>query len=151
MAKRTNQKGQHKASKHTIKENGYSSDGKQIIWLFDMIDRSGDFAFDLNRGDFLHKEVLEKIIDYSNMTWAEVKRQTHDEGKSKHHLLAVDSLSKEAIDRFKAKHLEEYSDAIFSFAFQNKLRIIGIRENEYFHVLWYDPEHQVCPSNKKYT
>lgn len=151
MVKRTNQNGQHKASKHTVKEEGYNSDGKQIIWRFDMIDRSGVFAFDLNRDDFLHKEVMEKMINYSNMTWMEVKQQTHDGGKSKHHLLPVDFLSKEAVTRFKAKHLDEYSDAIFSFALQNKLRIIGIRENENFHVLWYDPEHKVCPSHKKHT
>ncbi|HIW49818.1 MAG TPA: hypothetical protein IAA10_02535 [Candidatus Blautia intestinavium] len=151
MAKRTNQKGRSKASKYTVKASGYSSDGEKVIWLFDMIDRSGVYAFDLNRDDFLHKEVMEKMIDYSNMTWAQVKQQTHDEGKSKHHLLSIDSISREALDRVKAKQLEDYSDAIFSFALQNKLRIIGIREREKFHVLWYDPEHKVCPSHKKHT
>ena len=60
-------------------------------------------------------------------------------------------MSKEAADRIRAKELDEYSDAIFSFALQNKLRVIGIREDEHFHVLWYDPEHEVCPSKKKKT
>ncbi len=135
--------------KHTVKEQGYSTDGKKVIWLFDMIDRSGKFAFDLNRDDFLYREVMEKMIDYSNMTWAEIKKQTHDIGKSKHHLLSLDMLSKDAFDRFKIMRIEEYEDSIFSFALQNRLRIVGIRENEYFHVLWYDPNHQVCPSKKR--
>lgn len=45
--------------------------------------------------------------------------------------------------------LDEYSDSIFSFALQNKLRIIGLRINEIFHILWYDPNHEVYPVNKK--
>ncbi len=123
------------SSKRTVKEQGYSTDGKKVIWLFDMIDRSGKFAFDLKRVDFLHREVMEKMIDYSNMTWADVKGQTHDQGKSKHHLLSIDMLSKDAFDRFMAKRLDGYEDSIFSFALQNRLRIVGIRENEHFHVL----------------
>ena len=35
------------SSKSTVKEQGYSTDRKKVIWLFDMIDRSGKFAFDL--------------------------------------------------------------------------------------------------------
>lgn len=139
------------SSKHTVKEQGYGTDEKKVIWRFDKIDRSGKFAFDLNRDDFLHHAVMEKMIDYCNMTWAEVKAQTHDEGKSKHHLLSFDKLSKDAFDRFKAKHLDGYEDSIFSFALQNRLRIVGIRENEHFHVLWYDPYHEICPSKKKHT
>lgn len=137
--------------KSTVKEQGYSTDGKKVIWLFDMIDRSGKFAFDLNRDDFLHREVMEKMIHYSNMSWAEVKGQTHDEGKSKHHLISFDKLSNDAFDRFKARHLDGYEDSIFSFALQNRLRVVGIRENEHFHVLWYDPDHEICPSKKRHT
>lgn len=133
------------------KDSGYSTDGKKVIWLFDMIDRSGKFAFDLNRDDFLHREVMEKMIHYSNMTWAEVKGQTHDEGKSKHHLIAFDKLSNDAFDRFKERHLDGYEDSIFSFALQNRLRVAGIRENEHFHVLWHDSGHEICPSKKRHT
>lgn len=128
-----------------------STDGADIVWMFDKIDRAGLYAFDVNRTDFLHKEVLGKIIDYGNMTWGEVMRQTHDDGRSKHHFLAPGSLSKEAAGRLKAKELEEFSDYIFSFALQNRIRIIGIRSDEKFHVLWYDPGHEVCPSKKKHT
>lgn len=128
-----------------------STDVQCPVWLFSNIDRAGKFAFDVNREDFKHAEVLGKMIDYSNMTWSEIKRQTHDDGKSKHHLLQHDELSKEAQERFRAKRLDEDSDLIFSFALQNKLRIIGIRRDEKFQVLWYDPEHEVCPSYKKHT
>ena len=128
-----------------------SSDTLKPIWMFDMIDKGGKFAFDVLRDDFNHKEVLDKMIHYSTMTWADIKQQTNDKGKSKHHFIGCDSISKDAIDRIHAKKLDEFSDMIFSFAFQNKLRIIGIRSNQCFHVLWYDPNHEVCPYSKKHT
>ena len=137
--------------KRTIRPSGSSTDFYKPIWRFDWIDRSGDFAFNVDREDFQCHEVLEKMINYSGMSWQEIKSHTHDDGKSKHHFLNMESLSKSAIDRVQAKHLEEYSDNIFSFALQNKLRIIGIREKEYFYVVWYDPNHQFCPSAKKHT
>lgn len=127
------------------------SEQKNPIWLFTNLDRDGDFAFDVNRDDFDYCDFLEKMISYSNMTWAEIKRQTHDRGKSKNHMLSYDKLSVKAKERFRVKQLSEDEDAIFSFALNNKVRIIGIKKNEFFHVLWYDPRHEVCPSKLKHT
>lgn len=130
---------------------GVSTDNLPPVWTFTDIDMTGEFAFDVRRAGFRHGDVMEKMIDYSNMTWAEVKRQTHDQGKSKHHYVQYESLSRDARERLKVKGLEESSDALFSFALDNTLRIIGIREGERFKVLWYDPKHEVCPSTKKHT
>lgn len=151
MGKKTNRKSTAPGIKRTVQEPRKSTAGEKVIWRFDKIGRAGKFAFDVHRADFKHCEVMEKMIAYSNMTWQEIGQQTHDQGKSKHHFLSVESLSKEAVDRFEAMQLEEYSDAVFSFALQNKLRIIGLREEAHFHVLWYDPGHEVCPSRKKHT
>ena len=128
----------------------YSSDGDKVQWRFDRLERNGKFAFDLSRADFDHREVLEKIIAYSNMTWSDVKKQTHDrKGKSKHHFLDMSSISADGRDSFKSRGFEGvYDDSIFSFSFQNKLRIIGIRENEKFYAVWFDPQHEFCPSKK---
>ena len=122
---------------------------KTPVWRFDKLDMDGKFAFDLSREDFRYREVLQKIMDYSRMKWQDIEKQTHDRGKSKHHFLkSLDSLSPEARERIRAKHLEEHADAIFSFAFENMLRVIGIREGEEFHVVWYDPKHEFCPSRR---
>jgi hypothetical protein len=84
------------------------------------------------------------------MTWAAIKKQTHDNGKSKHHFLSANSLSKAAKERIKDKHLEESSDYIFSFALNNLVRVIGIRnpDSAEFEVVWYDPNHQFALSKK---
>ena len=137
-------------AKETIRP-AYSSNKQKSLWMFDEIDRAGDFKFDIKRDDFNHKEFMDKLISYSNMTWDEILSQTHDDNKSKNHILDYDSLSKEAKERIFALKLDQDTDRIFSFSLRNKLRVIGLRENERFHVKWYDPEHRFCPSKKKHT
>ena len=151
MSKKITKKKELSSSKKTVQEQGYSSENEKIIWRFDKIDRSGKFAFNLDRDDFRHKDFLDKLLSYSTMTWMEIKRQTHDDGESKHHAIKIEKLSNEALERFQARHLEEDSDSIFSIAFDNKWRIIGIRRNQYFDVLWHDPKHEVYPVSLKHT
>ena len=71
-----------------------STENCKIVWKFDLLDKTGLFAFDLMRPDFNHELILRKIIDYSNMTWSEIRRATHDKGKSHHHFLDTSGLSK---------------------------------------------------------
>lgn len=136
------------AQKH-IPGQKISTDNQNPIWMFDDLDRSGPFAFDLTREGFDHQDFLSKMISYSNMTWAEIKTQTHDNGKSKHHFLDANGFSKAAQERIAAKKKEQETDVIFSFAFNNTLRIIGTRADEKFHVIWYDINHEFYPSHKK--
>ena len=137
------------ANKTVIKKSD-STENLKVVWLFDRIDKNGQFAFDVNREDFDHKNFLDKIIGYSSMTWAEIRRQTHDNGKSKHHYIGreIEKLSQSAKSRIISLKLEEETDSIYSFAFSNILRIIGLRDGEKFHVLWYDARHEVYPSSK---
>ncbi len=101
--------------KETSRDNNLSNDGKCPIWMFDNIDKDGKFQFDPCRADFNHKDFLIKMLAFSKMTWREIKKQTHDDGKSKHHFLASESLSDEAKDRIVAKQLTDLTDYIFSF------------------------------------
>lgn len=154
MAKKTKKitKSSEKSTKRTVRDQSQSSDKEKIIWMFDKIDTAGEFAFDLNKISSENlKEIFDKMISYSTMTWGEIKRQTHDNGKSKHHFLDLKGMSDSAKKRIEMKHLEEDTDAVFSFALTNTLRIIGIRENRYFHVVWYDENHKFYPSSKKHT
>lgn len=137
-----------KATKKVVSITESSNAGKPI-WRFDKLDRDGEFRFDLQRQEFNHQEVLRKLIDYGNMTWKEITQQTHDrKNHTKHHFLDYDGLSSAAKKRIKKLNLQEETDIIFSFALQNKLRIIGLRENNEFHIVWYDPDHKFYPSSK---
>ena len=146
MSKQTKKQKKHEKQTNIIPT---STDRERPIWIFTQIDKSGEFAFDVHRIENDSYVILDKIISYSSMTWEEIKKQTHDDNRSKHHHLTYSSLSDAAKKRLKAKQLEDRSDDLFSFAFTNMLRIIGYTEKEKFYVLWYDPNHEVCPSTKK--
>lgn len=133
-------------AKKESKQLPVSTNGKPHF-RYDYIDKNGKFAFDVERSEFDTHEFMSKMINYSRMTWDEIKRQTHGKrGKSKHHYLDPKGLSKEAKDRLEVMELADYVDDLYSFAFAGMLRIVGIKIEDNFYVLWYDPEHRVYPS-----
>lgn len=119
------------------------------IFHFEYVDKDGEFAFNPGRTDFKHKEVLQKIIEFSKLTWNEVSSQSTSSRKnSKHHNLSSDKLSKEAKARLSKIKFDDFIDDLFSFALEGELRIIGLKQGNDFYILWYDAHHGVCPSHK---
>lgn len=141
------------SNKKSFTKQQISTDSECPIWTFKNIDRCGQFAFNPSRSDFDAEQFVCKLIDYSTMTWRKIKQQTNDKGKSKHHFLSPENLSPEAWKRIKAKHFEEEIDRIFSFALNNRVRIIGFCKTDTpeFQVIWYDAEHKFAPSKLKHT
>jgi len=93
------------------------------------------------------KDILDKIIQYSARTWRDIKTETHDkDNRTKHHNLSYDQHSESARERIAKLHLDDYIDAIFSMRLDNKTRIIGLRNGQFFVVKWFDPNHKFCPS-----
>lgn len=147
--KKNTKKASCKIQKSTGREPQlHSTENEFVSWCFDRIDRNGDFAFDIQRDDFDSKFILGKMIAISNMTWRELKRATHDNAKGKNHEIDADNFSAKAKRRFRELQLDEEADALFSIAISNKIRIFGTRRNAEFHPIWYDPNHEVCPSNQ---
>ena len=110
-------------------------------WRFCKVDHGGPFAWPKNRVEEL--EIVQKLHSFDSMEWRAI------EG-SDHHAIEVARLSRPA-----TKRLEEIGqddlDEVFSFHFTGKKRIIGIRESGTVRLLWWDPEHAVCPSKLKNT
>lgn len=148
MSARKQVKQANKQRQKQVIQKPVSSDNQCMIWVFDSVDTDGCFRFDPKREDFDAADIFDKLIHYSKRTWSDVKKETHDRGKSKHHFLDKATLSPEAESRISSLHLEERRDQIFSLHLSNRHRIIGLREHEKFIVKWYDPEHGFCPSNK---
>jgi hypothetical protein len=51
----------------------------------------------------------------------------------------------------RAKELEWDDSELFSLRLEGKLRLWGRRGGAILYLLWFDPEHLVCPSRKKDT
>lgn len=132
---------------HNI-ENPDSYLSKRPSWRFEKTD--SDCDWDLLAADNLPK-TLQKLKIFEGMTWSEIQKQTHDTGKSSNHFISLDLLDKKAQNRFEELKYDDYSDNIFSLRLNNKERLFGILIDGVFHIVWYDKEHQICPSKMKHT
>lgn len=137
-----------KSKKASLTDKSYNKDKQQ--WVFTRMAKDGIFAFTKENIGENMAYVFERILEYSQRTWNEILLETHDrKNKSCHHSLMFDSLSREAQKNIKKANLsEENYDKIFSMRLNNKIRIVGLKENDKFVAIWYDENHQFCPSKK---
>ncbi len=115
------------------------------MWRFEKMDIEGKWS--LHTADNLW-ELLCKLADFERMTWGEIRKQTHDKGKSSNHEILYEDLIPEAQKRAKQLNLEEHGDSVFSLRLNNKERLFGILTDGIFFIVWYDREHEICPSKK---
>ena len=62
-----------------------------------------------------------------------------------HHGMDVDVITREAQHRLMV--LDKYFDTIFRFRLGNRRRLWGFRILANFDVLWFDPEHEIYPTD----
>ncbi|MEM9019318.1 MAG: hypothetical protein AAGC44_02045 [Planctomycetota bacterium] len=72
------------------------------------------------------------------------------QNRTHHHEISLDRLSREACKRLEQLAFDDL-DSLFSMRLSAKKRLFGVRKEPYFYVLWWDPDHKVCPSKKKHT
>lgn len=127
-------------------------DDQTPVWSFKRMQRENKWTF--RAEDFVNatedgldpKCILSKLAEFENMTWREIKQQTHGEkGKSSNHFVDISKLCKEAQKRLSQLQLTEN---IFSLRIKGKVRIYGVLESRVFEILWYDPNHEIYPIEK---
>lgn len=121
---------------------GGSNSHERLCWRFEHVDHDGPWGFD----DTAMAEILVKMRDCERMTLREL-RNTSD--------LFVEydvpgGLCKTALDRLAVLGWDDMT-AIQRLRFMGKQRLYGFLDGNIFHVLWWDPEHQVYPSQKRHT
>ena len=121
-----------------------SDDSGQVFWSFSLVDCYGPWGFhDICRNE-LHDLVMNGFKHKEGVNWAELK------SNGGCHNVAKYKLVKQAQQRLTEIKLDDL-DELFSMRFTGKKRIWGIRDGNIFKILWWDPEHKVCPSPKKHT
>lgn len=88
-------------------------------------------------------DIIQRLKGYEGLSWHEVH-------KSGSHSVSLDKIIPEAQRRLEELNLDDV-DNIYSLRIGGQERIWGIKQGDAFLLLWWDPEHQVCPSNKKHT
>lgn len=131
--------------------------GRKPTWRFQLIDMESPF-FNVRRYKrggriyVIYEEILRKLKSFESMTWQEIDQQSRGNGHSSNHFIPVEDLSKEAKRRLNELQQDDI-DQVYSISIGGKRRLIGIFDGvgSSFDVIWYDPDHKVCPSRKKHT
>lgn len=112
-------------------------------WKFHLIDKEGNWGWDNLSPEEIWDILSNKIKDKEHINWSTLKQ-------SGSHNVAVGDFIKEARDRLQEIGQADV-DELFSLRLTGKQRIWGIRDRYALKILWWDPEHEVCPSPKKHT
>lgn len=116
---------------------------RRPCWRIQYVDKGGPFAWTkIEPGDLL--TVLGALANYETMNWTDI------EARKSCHKMPTASVSKEARQRLDEIELDDVED-LYQLQVNNRFRVFGMRDRNIFYVLWWDPEHQVYPTQKRNT
>lgn len=108
----------------------------------DHMDHTGPWGWQKFTSSHL-RDFLNHLLNSQKMTFQELR----DNGS---HAVVVGDLIPEAQKRLVEIQKDDL-DELFSWRITGKKRVWCIKECSMLWLLWWDPEHQVCPSAKKHT
>jgi hypothetical protein len=117
--------------------------GLPLAWRFSGCDRAGPFAWTKLPHGERFKEVIDRLHEFEKMNWDQIL-------STGSHPIDIGDCKKSAKDRL-AEIKQDDIDALMSFRIAGKKRVWCIQDQNIMRVLWWDPEHAVCPSLKKHT
>ncbi len=112
------------------------------VWRFGMIDHEGPWKWEIVGRDLTR--VMKRLGGLESQTFAELR------SSGDHHSIEADRLSQQAKKRLRELQRDDI-DQVWSFRVTARKRVIALIDDNVFNLLWWDPEHEVCPSNKKHT
>lgn len=117
--------------------------GGHLAWRFSGCDREGPFAWGNFETADKFKEVIEKLHEFETKTW----QQIIDGGS---HPIELERIEKSARDRL-AETQRDDIDTLMSLRLTGTNRVWCVRDASIMRILWWDPDHKVCPSALKGT
>lgn len=81
------------------------------------------------------------------MTWGEILAEG---GRKRNHLIDVSQCCAKSQERLKYLRLDDH-EQLLSLAVGAQARVFGILDRATFRILWWDPDHKVCPAQLKHT
>ena len=130
-------------------ENPNSIFSMQMEWTHEAADCEGSWESGTPRQwqiDCWNTIIFPKLSEWEKLTWSEIDNFTTG-GKERHkmhHNMDVSVLADEA--KYRLIEIEKFSDIMFRFRLGAKRRLWGFRTVNKFEVIWYDPNHEVYPT-----
>lgn len=117
---------------------------KHFCWRVGDLDWEGRWGWANVTADVIFGAIIPKLHNYESMTWAEL------DGFSGSHFVDLEKLCDHAQARLRDLQKDEQA-GLFSVRVTGIMRVWGVRDGAILRVLWWDPEHTVCPSLKRGT
>jgi len=114
-------------------------------WTDSDADRQGDWSWgprDWSVADW-DGIIHPKLVNFKTMKWFEIEAAVSGTGHRMHHSMEIERICDECQDRL--LELDKIDGDIYRFRLGNRRRLWGFRIVSVFHILWYDPEHNVYP------
>lgn len=119
--------------------------GRTVVWRFHGLDQDGRWSIANVEGSKL-VEVLVKLGSFEQQTIRELFYDGEEPGKH----YDVEDLPKDSHDRLVQLGREDETK-IARLRLTGAQRLYGFLREHVFHVLWWDPQHEVYPSKKRNT
>jgi hypothetical protein len=120
----------------------HDGDKKTVVWGLDYLDMDGRWGW----GRCAQKHLGTILAFLRNL-----ERLVHTEAFGrKHKFVKIDALCPDAQKRLAEIELDDL-DGLWELRVSGERRIWGHRVGHVFYPVWWDPEHAVCPSEKKHT
>lgn len=116
---------------------------QKFQWSFDKVDWGGPYCWSAVSAEKILKEVIPRLKLLEQSNWAEVQ-------STGSHAIEIENLIQAAQNRIKELY-DDQCDSVYSLRIQGKERVFGVKDMAILRILWWDPEHEVCPSKKKHT
>lgn len=119
------------------------------MFSFRHVDRTGCAEFKWPPSSEHHDEVWDFLQSISGCTWNEIYSQitsTRYDTHRKHHSQDFDTVCPDAQRRIAAMRLDERFNELFRFRLGGRKRLWGCISDQVFHVVWWDPDHRVYPT-----
>jgi hypothetical protein len=124
---------------------------EQVTWNCKSPDVLGTWSWGVDRQwtqQEWNETILPKLQEWARLTWGEIDNMVSGSDNSRHkmhHTMDAEQICEEA--QYRLIELEMYSDVIFRFRLGNLRRLWGFRQLAEFEILWYDPTHQIYPTD----
>lgn len=141
--KRPKRKNNPKKKQHPVSPPITSTQNKKLVWKVSKIDDEGQWGWNnISCPDFL-RNIWDKMRNFETMRWVDILGASH-------HAIPISNIIRPA-----QKRLEELGhddkETLVSFHITGRERIWAIRSEEKAFLLWWDPNHEIYPVEKKNT
>lgn len=117
-----------------------------VVWIEGGADQDGEWSSGTPRAWCRvewAEHVAPKAEEWTRLTWSEIHQLSSESGHRMHHFHDTADIIDEA--QVRLHEIERYEDRVFRFRCGGTKRVWGLRYGAEFHVVWYDPEHEIYP------